>query len=107
VKKQNEISGSYANAMLVDDDQANRNGHSFHDLFPNESPSGELATLEDPEELTLLFQRITQLPLATKKILAMYYHERLPVSGIAACFNLPTRRIEEILTRTVHSLRNA
>jgi hypothetical protein len=82
VKKPDEISGSYANAMLVDDGQANRNSHSFHDLFPNESPSGELATLEDPEELTLLFQRITQLPLATKKILAIYYHERLRSAGL-------------------------
>lgn len=102
MKKQDEISGSYASAMLADDHEA-RN----HDIFPNRSALSGLATLEKPEELTLLFQRITQLPLATKKILAMYYHERLPVSGIAACFNLPTRRIEEILTRTVRSLRNA
>ncbi len=106
MKKQDEISGSYASAILADN-HANRNGHSFHDIFPNGCRSGESATLEDPEELTLLFQRITQLPLAAKKILAMHYHERLPVSGIAACFNLPTRRIEEILTRTVRSLRNA
>jgi DNA-directed RNA polymerase specialized sigma24 family protein len=105
VKKQDEIPGSYASAMLADDHE-DRNGHSFHDIFPNRTALSGSATLEDPEELTLLFQRITQLPLATKKILAMYYHERLPVSGIAACFNLPTRRIEEILARTVRLLRN-
>jgi DNA-directed RNA polymerase specialized sigma24 family protein len=106
LKKQDEISGSYANAFLADDHEE-RNGHPFHDILPNRTALSGLATLENPEELTLLFQRITQLPLATKKILAMYYHERLPVSGIAACLNLPSRRIEEILARTVRSLRNA
>jgi DNA-directed RNA polymerase specialized sigma24 family protein len=105
VKKQDEITGSYASAMLADD-HGDRNGHSFHDIFLNRTALSGLVTLENPEELTLLFQRITQLPLGTKKILAMYYHERLPVSGIAACFNLPTRQIEEILTRTVRLLRN-
>jgi DNA-directed RNA polymerase specialized sigma24 family protein len=105
VKKQDEISRPYASATLADENE-DGNGHSFHDIFPNGSALGGLAALEDREELTLLFQRITQLPLATKKILAMYYHEKLLVSEIAACFNLPTRRIEEILTRTVRLLRS-
>ena len=106
MRKQDEISRLYVGAMLADEHE-DGNGHSFHNIFPNGSALGGLAALEDREELTLLFQRITQLPLATKKILAMYYHEKLPVSAIAACFYLPTRRIEEILIRTVDLLRNA
>jgi DNA-directed RNA polymerase specialized sigma24 family protein len=106
VRKQDERSGRYASPMIADDHE-NENGPFFYDIVPSDSAVSGLATLENPEELTLLFQRITRLPLATKKILAMYYHEKLPVSAIAACFNLPTRRIEEILIRTVHLLRNA
>jgi hypothetical protein len=47
-----------------------------------------------------------QLPLASKKLLAMYYYENLPISGIAACFNLPAWRIYEILRQTVGLLGN-
>jgi DNA-directed RNA polymerase specialized sigma24 family protein len=56
---------------------------------------------ERKEVLPLLAQRIAQLPLASKKLLAMYYYDNLPISGIAACFNLPACRIYEILTQTV------
>ena len=60
-----------------------------------------LDVLERKEVILLLAQRIGQLPLASKKLLAMYYYEDLPISGIAACFNLPASRIYEILTQTV------
>jgi len=46
------------------------------------------------------------LPLASKKLLAMYYYENLPISGIAGCFNLPACRIYEILRQTVGLLGN-
>ena len=65
-----------------------------------------LDVLERKELLSLLAQRIAQLPLASKKLLAMYYYENLPISGIAACFNLPGCRIYEILTQTVGLLGN-
>ncbi len=51
-------------------------------------------------------QHIAQLPLASKKLLAMYYYENLPISEIAACFNLPACRIYETLTQTVGLLGN-
>jgi DNA-directed RNA polymerase specialized sigma subunit len=61
--------------------------------------------LERKEVILLLAQRIGQLPLASKKLLAMYYYENLPISEIADCFNLPGCRIYEILTQTVGLLR--
>ena len=64
-------------------------------------PLPSLGVLERKEMLSLIAQRIAQLPLASKKVLAMYYHEELPISRIAACFNLPAWRINEILTQTV------
>jgi DNA-directed RNA polymerase specialized sigma subunit len=60
-----------------------------------------LEVLERKAVLSLLAQRIAQLPLASKKILAMYYHDNLPISEIAACYNLPVSQIDEILTQTV------
>jgi predicted DNA-binding protein YlxM (UPF0122 family) len=60
--------------------------------------------LERKEVILLLAQRVGQLPLASKKLLAMYYYENLPISEIADCFNLPGCRIYEILTQTVGSL---
>ena len=65
-----------------------------------------LDVLERKELLTLLAQHIAQLPLASKKLLAMYYYENLTISEIAACFNLPAWRIYEILRQTVGLLGN-
>ena len=62
--------------------------------------------LERKEVLPLFARRIAQLPLTSKKILAMYYYENLPTSWIAACFNLSACRVDEILTQTVGLLRN-
>jgi DNA-directed RNA polymerase specialized sigma subunit len=75
-------------------------------LFQMVPLMSSLEVLEHKEVLSLLAQRIAQLPLASKKILAMYYYENLPISEIAACFNLPACHIEEILTQTVGLLRN-
>ena len=65
-----------------------------------------LDVLERKEMLPLLAQHIAQLPLASKKLLAMYYYENLPISEIAACFNQPACRIYETLTQTVGLLGN-
>ena len=65
-----------------------------------------LDVLERKELLPLLAQLIAQLPLGSRKLLAMYYYENLPTSWIAACFNLPACRVDEILTQTVGLLGN-
>jgi DNA-directed RNA polymerase specialized sigma24 family protein len=65
-----------------------------------------LDVLERNAVLLRLAQRIAQLPMASKKLLAMYYYENLPISEIADCFDLPGHRIYEILTQTVGLLGN-
>lgn len=65
-----------------------------------------LDMLERKAVLLRLAQRIAQLPMASKKTLAMYYCENLPISEIADCLNLPGCRIYEILTQTVGLLEN-
>jgi DNA-directed RNA polymerase specialized sigma subunit len=105
VKKQNEVSGPYATATVADD-HGDATGRPIHGIVPDGLLMPSLGVLERKELLPLLAQRIAQLPLASKKVLAMYYYENLPISRIAACFNLPACRIEEILTQTVGSFRN-
>jgi len=65
-----------------------------------------LGVLERKEVLQVFAQRIAQLPLASKKVLAMYYYENMPISEIADCLNLPACRVDEVLTQTVGLLRN-
>jgi DNA-directed RNA polymerase specialized sigma subunit len=65
-----------------------------------------LDVLERKAVLLRLAQRIAQLPMASKKLLAMYYYENLPIPEIADCFNLPGCRIYEIITQTVGLLGN-
>jgi DNA-directed RNA polymerase specialized sigma24 family protein len=105
VKKQNHISGPYATATV-----AGRHGDAKDRPFGEIVPDGPLIpgldVLERKEVLPRLAERIAQLPPASKKVLAMYYYENLPISGIAACFDLPARRINEILTQSVGLLRD-
>ena len=57
------------------------------------------------EVLDLLVQQLAALPTATKKILSFYYYEDFSVSEIAACSNLSTQQICEILSHTRGLLR--
>jgi RNA polymerase sigma factor FliA len=72
---------------------------------PNDSliPAYEFPEYE--EILQLLIERISQLPLTTRRILAMYYYETMPIREIAARFGLPEYRIEETRIETVDLLR--
>jgi hypothetical protein len=105
VKKQNDVSGPYATVTLTDE-HGDTKDQPFHEIVPDGFSIPSLNVLERKEVLPLLAQRIAQLPLASKKLLAMYYYENLPISGIAACFNLPACRIYEILRQTVGLLGN-
>jgi DNA-directed RNA polymerase specialized sigma24 family protein len=105
VKKQNDVSGPYATAALADD-HGDTKDQPFHEFVPDGFSIPSLDVLERKEMLPLLAQHIAQLPLASKKLLAMYYYENLPISEIAACFNLPACRIYETLTQTVGLLGN-
>jgi hypothetical protein len=105
VKKQNDVSGPYATVTLTDE-HGDTKDQPFHEIVPDGFSIPSLNVLERKEVLPLLAQRIAQLPLASKKLLAMYYHENLPICGIAAFFNQPACRIYEILRQTVGLLGN-
>ena len=105
MKKQNAVSGPYATATLTDEHD-DTSDQPFYEIVPDGFSIPSLDVLERKELLSLLAQRIAQLPLASKKLLAMYYYENLPISGIAACFNLSACQIYEILEQTVGLLGN-
>lgn len=60
--------------------------------------------LEYAEILPFFIQRIGQLPLTQRKILAMYYYEALSLDEIAAYFGLPEHQIEETRREAVDLL---
>lgn len=74
-------------------------------IIPDDFLISAFEFLEREEALPLLVQRIVQLPAALRKILAMYYHENLPLSEIAACFGLTECEIDKIRIETVDLLR--
>jgi DNA-directed RNA polymerase specialized sigma24 family protein len=58
------------------------------------------------EALSLLSQKIAQLPPGPKKVLAMHYHEHIPLSEIAACIGVTESLICQIDDQIVALLRN-
>lgn len=58
------------------------------------------------QAVSLIVQRIMELPPVTKKMMALYYHENTQLSEIAACFDLPESRISEMHRETVALLRS-
>jgi RNA polymerase sigma factor FliA len=80
--------------------------HSMHEIIPDDSCIPALDALERKEVLSLLAQRMAQLPDMPKKVMAMYYYENMRLSEIAACFGLTESRICQIHTQTIGLLRN-
>jgi DNA-directed RNA polymerase specialized sigma subunit len=77
------------------------------DLNTNDSgPLGSNPALGHEEALSLLFQKIVQLPLGRKKVLAMLYHEHIPLSEIAARMGVAESPIGQIDAQTIALLRN-
>jgi RNA polymerase sigma factor for flagellar operon FliA len=88
------------------DEQSEVEDQSLHEIIPDDSCVAPLDVLERKEVLSLLAQRMEQLPAIPKKVLAMYYYENMRLSEIAACFGLTESRICQIHTQTVGQLRN-
>ena len=105
MKNQDEVSQTRATETIPDDHGDPRH-RLFHEIVRDGRSMPGFGALERKEVLPLFAQRIAQLPLMSKKILAMCYYENLSISEIAACFNLPACRIDEILTQTVGLLGN-
>lgn len=88
------------------DEQSDLEDQSLHEIIPDDSCVAPLDALERKEVLSLLAQRIEQLPAVPKKVLAMYYYEDMRLSEIATCFGLTESRICQIHTQSVGLLRN-
>ena len=74
------------------------------DVDLNTNDSGPLCSnpaLGHEEALSLLFQKIVQLPLGRKKVLAMHYHEHIPLSEIAARMGAAESLICQIDAQTI------
>jgi RNA polymerase sigma factor for flagellar operon FliA len=77
----------------------------LHEIIPDESQESASDVLNRKETLQLVMERLQELPVMQKKILAMYYFEDLRLSEIAAAFNLTEGRISQIHTQAVLTLR--
>ena len=82
-------------------------------VVPNTNDAGPFQHLVDlnlalgrEEALSVLSQKIAQLPPGPKKVLAMHYHEHIRLSEIAACIGVTESLICQIHAQTVALLRN-
>ncbi len=80
---------------------------------PNTNDAGPFQHLADSnpalgreEALSLLSQKIAQLPPVLKKVLAMHYHEHIPLSEIAARIGMTESLVCQFHAQTVALLRN-
>jgi len=92
--------------VTIPDNLGDAQDRPFHEIVRDGRLMPSFDLRERKKVLPLFAQRIAQLPLSSKKILAMYYCENLSISEIAACFNLPVGRIDKVLTQTVGLLGN-
>jgi len=87
-------------------EQSELEDQSLHEIIPDDSCIPALDILDRKEVLSLLTQRLAELPDTPKKVLAMYYYEDMRLSEIAACFRVSESRICQIHTQTIGLLRN-
>ena len=81
-------------------------GASLHEALPDESDLTGRDLMEKQELLQLLAQRMAELPDIPRKILAMYYFEKMRLAEIAQVFGLTESRICQIHSQTILSLRS-
>jgi RNA polymerase sigma factor FliA len=93
-------------SMDATPEESDRENQSMHELIPDESCNPPLEALARKEVLSLLTERMAELPETPKKVLAMYYYENMRICEIATCFGLTESRICQIHTQTIGLLRN-
>jgi DNA-directed RNA polymerase specialized sigma subunit len=93
-------------ATVLNGDNATANDRSFPKFARNDCRNSSFEIMGRKDILPLLVRRIEQLPPKAKKILAMYYHEKMKLSEIATCFRLSEYEIDDILTQTVDLLNS-
>jgi RNA polymerase sigma factor FliA len=79
--------------------------HSLHEIIPDDRCVSAPDALERKEIISLLVERMAQLPELQKKVLAMYYYENMQLSEIAALFGVTESRICQIRGEAVAVLR--
>jgi RNA polymerase sigma factor for flagellar operon FliA len=87
-------------------EESDPENQSLHESIPDDSCNPPLEVLVRKEVLSLLAQRMAELPDTPKKVLAMYYYENMRICEIATCFKLTESRICQIHTQTIGLLRN-
>ena len=80
-------------------------GASLHEMLSDDTDETGRDKMEKQELLQLLSQRIAELPDIPRKILAMYYFEKLRLAEIAQVFGLTESRICQIHSQTILGLR--
>lgn len=80
-------------------------GASLHEMLADEQDKTGRDELEKQELIQLLTQRMAELPDIQRKVLAMYYFEKMRLAEIAAVFGLTESRICQIHSQTILGLR--
>jgi RNA polymerase sigma factor FliA len=78
---------------------------SLHEIIPDDGSISAADALERKEIISLLVERIEQLPELQEKVLAMYYYENMRLSEIAALFGVTESPICQIRGEAVAVLR--
>jgi RNA polymerase sigma factor for flagellar operon FliA len=87
------------------DTQSDFTDDSLHEIIPDDCCVSAFDALERKEIISLLAERMSQLPELQKKVLAMYYYENMQLAEIAAVFGLTESRICQIRGQAVAVLR--
>ncbi len=89
------------------DGDADDSGESgfLHETIADEDQPLPGEALERRELLATVAGHIQRLPDMQRKVLALYYHEEMRLSEIAAVFDVTESRISQIHTQAVLSLR--
>ncbi len=88
-----------ASAGGASDDKA------LHESIADASHDSVIETMQKEELQQLLAERMAELPAMEKKILALYYFERMKLAEIAEIFGVTESRISQIHKKTVTALR--
>ncbi len=78
---------------------------SLHEIIADDSVEPAGRRLEHEEQVHLVAELIAALPDMPRKILAMYYHEKMRLAEIAEVFGLTESRICQIHAQTLRQLR--
>lgn len=92
--------------VAIDDaTEKEEGGGSLHDVIADDQAVPVQSVMEQEELSKLVAQKISELPDIQKRILAMYYYEKMRLAEIAAVFQLTESRICQIHSQAILALR--